>query len=365
MKVYLIKTPEYEIENFKEVCDLLSSYDGPIEFIPSFYEFDNSNFYFLRYELFPYHSFKYPSNDTAIKFEITRGFPLSWRELFSLCFFYREMFNIENSAFVILLTKRKNSLNWFSASDNSRNIFVHAAEWEYYTEVSPKYPIAYQVLKNVMQSLMNINAADGVSEFIHEPPKGCMNDICFNKEQIIIKLQTANICKRCRNKINDEKVDLKTLKQARQIFEGIRNEFIFHVEDQPTDPSPLIIDKKGKILLSKFQLEIKLTPLFKTLYLFFLSKPDGVTLNQLSEFKGELLDIYKKLRPGVSKEQAQESIEKMTHPFGDSFNPIKSHINKKITDLLSEPLADFYRISGKKGGSFYVKVPRNLIDIRY
>ena len=35
MKVYLIKTPEYEVEHFNEVFELLNSFNGPIEFIDS------------------------------------------------------------------------------------------------------------------------------------------------------------------------------------------------------------------------------------------------------------------------------------------------------------------------------------------
>lgn len=365
MKVYLIKTPEYETENFRDVANLLCSFEGPLDFIPSFYEFDKNEFYFLQYELFPIHNFKYPSNDTAIKFDTSRGNPLSWRELFSLCDFYREVFKIENNDIVVLLTKRKNSLNWFSAYDKSRNVFVHTAEWEHYTSVNSKYPIAYEVVMNIMQLLMKIDIDKIPNQYFHEPPLGCMNDFCNNKKQVIIKLQTANICQDCVKKIKSENVDPKIVKQARQIFNGIRNEFIFLDEEQPTKLSPLVIDKNGKILLPGYNLEIKLTPLFKTLYLFFLSKPEGVTVSQLSEFKEELLKIYKKLKPGVSKEQALTSIENLTHPLGDGFNPTKSHINKIITELLNEPLADFYRISGEKGKPYSIRVPRNLIDIRY
>lgn len=365
MKVYLIKTPEYESEYFREVSDLLSSFEGALEFIPSYYEFDKNEFYFLHYELFPYHNFEYPSNDTSIKFDPERGNPLSWRELFSLCSFYREVFKIEDESFVVLLTKRKNALNWFSATDESKNIFVHTAEWEQYTKVNSKYPIAYQVVENIMQSLMNIDLTNVPNEYVHEPLKGCMNDFCVNKTQIIIKLQTANICESCVQKIKQEKVDTKILKQARAIFNGIRNEFIFQEEEQSAEPISIIVDKYGKILLPEQNLEIRLTPLFKTLYLFFLSKPEGVTLSQLSDFKEELLTIYKKLRPSASDEEAEKRIDRLSHPFGDGFNPTKTHINNTITELLKEPLADFYRITGEKGKPYSIKVPRKLIDIRY
>lgn len=365
MKVYLIKTPEYETESFREVSDLLSSFDGALEFVPSFYEFDKKEFYFLRYELFPHHNFEYPSNDTAIKFDPDRGNPLSWRELFSLCSFYREVFKIEDESFVVLLTKRKNALNWFSATDESNNIFVHTAEWEQYTKVNSKYPIAYQVIENIMQTLMNIDIANVPNEYVHEPLKGCMNDFCNNKTQIIIKLQTANICDTCVQKIKDEKVDTKILKQARTIFNGIRNEFVFQGEEPSTEPISIIVDKNGKILLPEQNLEIRLTPLFKTLYLFFLSKNEGVRLKDLSDYKEDLLKIYKKIRPSVEREKAEKSIKELSHPEGETFNSTRAHINRIITELLNEPLADFYRITGEKGKPYSVKVPRNLIDIRY
>ena len=365
MKVYLIKTPEYEIDNFRAVSDLLSSFEGVLKFIPSYYEFDRREFYFLNYDLYPNHNFKYPSNDTVVRFDQERGKPLSWWELFSLCSFYREVFKIEQDSFVVLLTKRKNALNWFSNTDDLNNVFVHTAEWELYTTVNSKYPIAYQVVENVMQSMMKIGMTPGPSKYVHEQIKGCMNDFCKNKKEIIIKLQTANICETCVQKIKDEKIDGKILKQVRTILNVIRSEFVFQIEEQTTEPFPLILDTNGKIILPQQKLEIKLTPLFKTLYLFFLSQPSGVTLAELSDFKGELFAIYKKLKPGVSNEEAIKRIEKLSHPFGEGFNPAKAHINKIITDLVSEPMADFYRISGTAGNPYHIKVPRNIIDIRY
>lgn len=366
MKVYLIKTPEYETEDFKEVCNLLSSFDGPMEFISSFYAFAKEEFYFLQYELYPDHPFKYPDNDTAIAFDLNREHPLSWRELFSLCQFYREVFSIEDDSFVVLLTNRKNSLNWFSATDTSRNIFVHTAEWEHYTKVNAKYPIAYQVVENIMQSLMKIDIYNLENNpYIHQPLKGCMNDFCDNKPQIIIKLQTANICPICVQKIKEAKVSPRIVRQVRSIFNGIRNEFVFQEEEQAAVPVALIIDRKGKILLPEYNLEIKLTPLFKTLYLFFLSKPEGVTVSELSDHKEELISIYKKIRPSVSNEDAVARIDNLSHPLGDGFNPTRSHINRNIIKLLKEPLATFYIISGSAGNPYKIDLPRDLVDIRF
>lgn len=72
MKVYLLRAPEYEVEAFNDVCDFLISYNGPIEFVRTSYEFDKKDFYFLQYELFPFHNFKYPSNDTIQPLNLIR-----------------------------------------------------------------------------------------------------------------------------------------------------------------------------------------------------------------------------------------------------------------------------------------------------
>ena len=101
------------------------------------------------------------------------------------------------------------------------------------------------------------------------------------------------------------------------------------------------------------------------LWLCFLSRPEGVALAQLSDFKDDLIQIYRKLRPTAAVEDAVTRIDNLSHRFGDGFNPTKTHINRTITELLKEPLAEFYRISGTAGNPYYIKIPRNFVDIRY
>lgn len=370
MQVHLIKTPEYSNEDFIEVIEFLSSFEGPLEFITTDYEFTKEKFYFLNYELFPHHNFEYPSNKTAIKFDSDKGNPLSWRELFSLCNFYREKFNIENEDFVVLLTKRKNALNWFSAKDDSKNIFVHTVEWENYTNINSKYPIAYQVIENIMQSLMNIDIINIPNKYVHEPSIGCMNDFCINKESIIIKLQTGNICPNCADKIIEEEIDDNLLNQVYEIFNGIRNELSFKQRfKKKIEPVSIIVEKNNKILLPNLNyIEIRLNPLFKTLYVFYLKHNEGVKLNELNDFREELLLLYKRFSTLTIEESnvvLESRIDDLINPYGGSFSQKKYKINRIISELLGEPLAKFYRIEGIPGEPFKINISQNLIDIRY
>jgi hypothetical protein len=365
MKIYLIKTPEYELESFGQVAELLESYDGPLEFISTLYEFDRNKFYFLQYDLFPHHNFRFPSIDTTIKFDPERDNPLSWRELFSLCNFYRELLRIEKNCFVVLLTNRSNSLNWFSAKDEERNIFVHTAGWNQYTHVDSKYPIAYQVVENIMQSLMKADTVRIPNDYVHEPLKGCMNDFCNNKNEVLIKLQTGNICQACIKKIQNENVNSGILQQAKSIFSGIRNEFIFKVGEQPANPSSIVVSSNAEIMLPEFNLEINLSPLFKTLYIFYLKHTEGVRLNELYDFENEILSLYKKLTVHDDNEEVEARIKALIDPVGGSFSQKKSKLNKIVTDLLGDQLAKHYRIEGAPGNAFKINLPSNLIDIRY
>jgi hypothetical protein len=365
MKVYLIKTPEYNFEDFNEVFELLSSFDGPIEFIASEYEFDKQQFPFLQ-KFYPDFKFKYDSDLQKVNFDKEFGMPLSWSELFSLCDFYRHTFNIDPNDFVVLLTIRRNALNWFSYCEN-KNAFVHTGDWENYTNANSKYPIAYQVVENVMQSLMKIDTVTIPNINVHKDSRGCMNDFCENKEQIILKLRTADICPDCIEKIQGENIEQPIVNQVIEIFEGIRKELLFRQKFKTLiTPVPISINEKKQILLPQLNnLEIRLNPLFKALYIFYLKHTEGVRLNELNDFKAELLNLYDDLSGADNPHTIELRISDLVNPIGGSFSQKKSKINKIITDLLGEPLANFYRIEGQPGEPFKINIPSRLIDIRY
>ncbi len=365
MKIYLIKTPEYESVNFRDACDFLSSFDGVLEFIATEYVFDKEQFPFIK-NVYPDFKFKYEYDIKKINFNKKFGLPLSWKELFLLCDFYRNTFNIDASDFVVLLTLRRNALNWFSHCEN-KNAFVHTGDWGYFTDANPKYPIAYQVVENVMQSLMKIDTVTIPNINIHINSRGCLNDFCQNKEQIILKFRTADICAVCIEKIKEENIDQRIVSQVSEILEGIRNELLFKQKfKKQIDPVSIIINARNQILLPDLNnLELRLNPLFKTLYIFYLKHTEGVRLNELNDFRAELLSLYQTLSVAYNNQTIELRITDLVNPIGGSFSQKKSKLNKIITDLLGEPLAKFYRIEGEPGEPFKINISANLIDIRF
>ncbi len=332
-----------------------------MEFISSDYKFQYSEFSFLEYS-----DFKNESGVKKLPFEIAQQNSLSWEQLFSICHYYRNQFKIDKDDFVILLTLRRNDLNWFSIFDLKNNAFVHAGDWDKYTYYNSKYPTAYEVVANVLRTLMRL-PLEISNNYFHIKAIGCVNDLCQNKEQIILKLRTADICPACIKKIQEENIDQKIINQVLESFEGIRNELLFKQKFKTQiSPVPIAINERKQILLPQLNnLEIRLNPLFKTLYIFYLKHTEGVRLNELNDFKTELLSLYKKLSSEDNNQTIELRITDLVNPIGGSFSQKKSKLNKIITDLLGEPLAKFYRIEGEPGEPFRIKIPNNLIDIRY
>ena len=364
MKVYLIKTPEYDIENLEEVQELLSSFEGPMEFIADKYEFNPEQFPFLKKFWEDFRFPAYESDVRKINFDKERQIPLSWKELFSLCEFYRTTFQISKNDFVVLLTRRKNALNWFSHVDENKNIFIHTGDWEHYTKAPQKFPVAYQVIENVMQHMMNIDMEQTPNPYVHLEPLGCMNDFCQNKQQIILKLRTGDICNECILKMQQENVDEEMINQEIGVFEVIRNQLLFRQGfRRNVNPKPINIRVSGEIYIG--EKKIGLNPLESTLFILFLKHIEGISLNDLKDYRHELLKIYRMIKPSAEESKIDDLI-KPYHKDG-SFSVNKSRLNKKLKSALGEPLANFYYIDGIRGEAFKIGITPNFVtdDIRY
>lgn len=366
MRIYLLKTPEFSEEEFQNVYNFLETFEGPLQFSKIYLDFDKEKFPFLFY---PYINTNYKSDGKKGNFKQEIGTILRWKEIFSLCTYYRDTFKINESDFVVVLTERRNELNWFSKFDEKRNIFVHTSEWDSFTNANPKYPIAYQIVENIMQFLMKLESDQPYNPFIHLRPTGCMNDFCQNKQEVILKLQNANICETCIAKIRHESIDNKILEQVYKIFDGVRNELVYKnrtIEQNADIKLEINVTKQNEIFIGN--LEIRLTPLRKTLYLFFLknklNNKNGILFNHLSDFRIELMNIYRKLAVEGEMDILKTRINALVNPLEDRFSQEKSRINSIISDILGQNVAKDYIISGGRNEPSKINISNELIKFQ-
>ena len=379
MKIHLIKDGDVSNETFTEVFDLLNSLDGPIQFfcdndnLVDFNEDDYLEDLILTQDKFEkgikndicYSMSEISSSEKAYK-KFT--FPLSrkaskWETLFNKCNNYRLFKQINDDEFVILLTEISNDKNWFASLDEKMpfNGFIHTGDWNHFIKCQDAFPIAYEVIALVLQKHM-FNDYDELRTSVHIDPIGCVNDMCLEKKDIKLKLRTADICPDCMNKLK-EKLTYAEINQALNIMESLRVKMLFSQNFKQNVPlSKLVIDERKRIFLPDFgNIEIKLRPLEKTLYLFYLNHPEGVGLSFLRGKREELYEIYTSLSSIGNLQEMKNRIDDMANITSNSAAEKISKIKAAFVKAIGEELAKNYYIQGGNGEVKKVNFGRELL----
>ena len=126
--------------------------------------------------------------------------------------------------------------------------------------------------------------------------------------------------------------------------------------------SRMVITKDGRIMLPDYNdMEIKMEPLVKAVYLLFLRHPEGILFKQLPDYREELTGIYERLRPSGLTERAMQSIDDVTNPMLNSINEKCARIRAAFLGQFDEYMAKSYYIDGLRGKAKKISLPRNLV----
>ncbi len=349
MKVYITSTPGYSKERIKEVTSLLGSVKGEINFV------DGDPFSEGQLTL-----------SSPLFEDLSQITLLTFDTLFNLAKTYRKMKTIPQQDFVVVISEFKNVNRWFSATSN-RNIFVDANGWEYLTEKDSKYGIASQIVENIFQSLLEIDYDKALTDpNIHKKSIGCINDMCGNKPEIMLKLRTGYICNSCLMRAKESNVSQLTISQIHRLMQLIRDRLMnFDFLQEIIQPEPTIVDSTCNVKIG--DIEIDLEDVQKTLFVFYLAHLDGLRVDALSkhvQYRAKLLAIYHKLRRGGKK----ETIDLLCLPYTDkssTFQKVKSTTNRNLIGLLGNELSEFYvidNIKGEKHNLYKIKLSPNYLQ---
>jgi hypothetical protein len=387
-RVHLLKSEEVDQAAYHEILQQLQSFSGPLEFVstvdePVFEDDESTSFETYIKEIrdtslplpeeliakSPMYSFKKQISSEIARFieapeKLTR---LKWDDIFERCQAFRKANDISEFEFVILLTDKGNEFNWFAAPNpkGGRDGFVQTSGLGFYLPGFSRASIVYLIVTHLLRHLM-FSSIREMSEGVHQTSVGCMNDFCGNKNELILKIRTADLCSDCVKRLEDKQVDPLLANQVFEIMEATRSEILFRdrysLLKKPSRMS--ITGPNYKIQFPDLaNIELKLDKIEKTIYLFFLGKPEGVKLNMLDEHREELTELYLKVSPTSTRDTAAKRINERT----DNTNTQKisetiSKIRRKINDLLGDEMGEHYVIAGANGEVKKIGVDRNLIS---
>jgi hypothetical protein len=387
-RVHLLKSEEVDKGAYQEILQQLQSFPGPLEFVstidePVFdddegIEFNNEDengrdtTYPIPEEIKEYSSYS-DADDEICSLDAhyveapQTQIRLKWLDIFERCQTFRKENDTSEFEFVILLTDKGNEFNWFAAPDprGGRNGFVQTSGLGFYLPGFSRASIVYLITTHLLRHYMFEDIRE-MSEGVHQKSVGCMNDFCQNKADLILKIRTADLCPDCVKQLEKKEIDPLLANQVFEIMESMRSEILFRdrysLLKKPSRMS--IIGPNFKLLFPDLaNLELKLDKIEKTIFLFFLSKPNGVRLNMLDEHREELIELYLKVSPTSTRDTASRRIFERT----DNRNTQKiseniSKIRRKINDLLGDEMGEHYIIAGANGEVKKIGVDRNLIS---
>jgi len=384
MRVHILKSEEVSTERYHALMHLLNSAVGPVKYIPSehipsFEEDDFETWYDLESRgqgkvKFPdiqlEQSVSYSKADFSLDSKRLYAKPerldvYSWSTLFSKCEQYRKDADIGDDEFVVLVTDKGNEHNWFTGPDLSgkRNFFVQSSGWGFFIDGESKYPVAYHIASGVLRYSM-VNNLNEMGQMMHQKPRGCMNDFCQEKTEVTLKLRTGDICPDCLKLMTERKVNPANMSQTFQLMESIRTQILYRERFEVTkEVSRLeIVGSKQKMFFIDFaNVELKLTPLEKTVYFFFLKHPEGVAFTSVQDHYQEIRDIYERLAPTKTKEEIEQSARSLCDPFGASLSEKISKIRSKVIQLVGHKMAEYYVISGENSSPRKIGLDRSLV----
>jgi hypothetical protein len=124
----------------------------------------------------------------------------------------------------------------------------------------------------------------------------------------------------------------------------------------------ILVTKDFRILLpDRFDTEIRLRPLVKTVFLLFLRHPEGISYGDLPAYREEMTDLYKGITRRSDPAQLQESIDRLVDPKDNSIHEKAANLAATLAKYFRPEQLPAYTLTGKAGTPKRIRLDRSLV----
>ena len=168
---------------------------------------------------------------------------------------------------------------------------------------------------------------------------------------------------------SDERFDSEMTKAAAEVKQAIELllmsgypiEIIRSWVNEPVKLSRLRITRQFKIILVDYNKEIKMGPLPKAVFIFYLRHPEGVMFSHLQDHVKELKHIYEHVSVNDDPQKISQSIKALINPFNNSICEKCAAIKKAFMTQMTNEIAQNYYVTGMQGGAKGIALDRKLV----
>lgn len=173
----------------------------------------------------------------------------------------------------------------------------------------------------------------------------------------------------------DEAFDMETQKLLKYVeikIDQLRRRGVSDVVlEKLVKPKPvlsrIVVSRDYRIRLPDYgDMEIKMEPLAKSVFLLFLRHHEGIRFKDLPDYREELSNIYKDVKgrkpeSGNNMDGYSKSVINVTDPLNNSINEKCTRVKEAFLLNFHETMAENYFITGKRGEPKRIRLPKELI----
>ena len=159
--------------------------------------------------------------------------------------------------------------------------------------------------------------------------------------------------------IADLERDVKKLR-----LRGISLTSIIQLIEENEIISRLYITDDYRLFLPDYNnMEVKMSPQYKAVYLLFLNHPEGIILKQLETYHLELENKFKQVFGyKVLPPKEVQRINTLEYPGNNQISVVLTRIRESFERCIDKHLAKHYLIAGRAGGLYKLQLKEELIE---